>query len=244
MASNWFSLSTTTFNVPIWSVSAEILVYAAFFVIVRTVRPGLLMCGVIVLLAKLVNHGIPSLECMEFFFAGGLVQRLLSRIDAKHYGVAFWCAVCIAAAVIVRERWGFAINGTPLIFLSTSLVAAFALIGNLIKWDMMRLSRLGDLTYASYLVHFPFQLALVLGVDALDIDRAIFLSPSMFLFFLFGTFGISTFVNHYFEHPMQNMIRSHWTTRMLEVSAAQQLGTVQPTVRGSQRELTKTTVTR
>ncbi|MBV8744221.1 MAG: acyltransferase [Xanthobacteraceae bacterium] len=220
MASNWFSVDPTTFNVPIWSVSAEVLVYTVFFLVVFTVRPGIIMCASMVLLVKQVHHGIPWLECMEFFFAGGLVQRILSRIDAKYYPIAFCGAICVAATVIIRGQLGFAIGGTPLLLLSTSVVTAFSLLDTVVRRDTTMLNRLGDLTYASYLIHFPIQLALVLIVDSIGIGRTIFTSPLMLLFFVSVVFFSSALIYHRFELPFQSIIRARWYERFGRASGA------------------------
>jgi peptidoglycan/LPS O-acetylase OafA/YrhL len=188
MASNWFSWTPNTFNVPVWSVSAEILAYVAFFLLVRMVRPGIILCACVVVVTNQYGRGIPWVECAQFFFAGGLLQRVLMRIDPKYQVIPFWGAVCVAAVVLVLERLGFAIGMTPLLFLSTSIVAAFSLLDTIVKWDMRGLSRLGDLTYASYLVHFPLQLAVVIVVDALGIARTTFLSPGTFCYSSRGHF--------------------------------------------------------
>jgi hypothetical protein len=47
----------------------------------------------------------------------------------------------------------------------------------------------GDLTYASYLLHFPIQLVTVLVIDALGLNRDLFLAPSALVAFILGTFG-------------------------------------------------------
>ncbi len=176
------------------------------------------MCASIVLVVKQVHHGIPWLECMEFFFAGGLVQRILSRIDAKYYLITFCGAVAVAITIMLREHWGFAIGGTTLLLLSTSIVTAFSLLDTIVKRDITSLSRLGDLTYASYLIHFPVQLALVLLVDALGIGRTVFTSPLMLLFFLSTVFLLSAPIYQRFERPFQNIIRIRWTERFGKVS--------------------------
>jgi peptidoglycan/LPS O-acetylase OafA/YrhL len=40
LASNWFRSEYYSFNAPIWSVSVEILIYFAFFGVMRTLRPN------------------------------------------------------------------------------------------------------------------------------------------------------------------------------------------------------------
>jgi peptidoglycan/LPS O-acetylase OafA/YrhL len=220
MASNWFSWSRITFNVPIWSVSAEILAYVAFFLVVRWLRPGIALCAGMVVVTKLIGSSIPAIDCMQFFFMGGLVQRALARLDARYQVPVFWGALGVVAVVILRARWGYAISGTPLLLLAAGIVIAFSLLDTIIKRDMTGLSRLGDLTYASYLIHFPLQLVLVIGVDALGFGRAVFLSPIALASFVVGTFLLSTLVYHHFERPAQDMVRRVWLARTGRVATA------------------------
>jgi peptidoglycan/LPS O-acetylase OafA/YrhL len=71
-----------------------------------------------------------------------------------------------------------------------------------------RVSKLGDLTYASYLLHFPIQLAFVLILDRLGVSRDVFFSPLARIVFMGITFGLSWVVFHGFEMPVQKRIRA------------------------------------
>jgi peptidoglycan/LPS O-acetylase OafA/YrhL len=204
-ASNWLGSQPFTFNGSIWSVSVEVLAYAFFFLMVRFFRPGLILCLVVAVVFKTLDHFQPQslFVCIEYFFIGGAVVRLIEKLNRTQSRIAFWlCAVGIVA--IGATRLG---SGTVVIFAFCCLTA-FALLNEAVGSRFERVSKLGDLTYASYLIHFPIQLALVLVVDWLGISRAVFLSPVALIAFIVVTFALSWVVFHGFEMPAQRRIRA------------------------------------
>jgi peptidoglycan/LPS O-acetylase OafA/YrhL len=184
MASNWFAGEGYSFNSPIWSVSIEELVYATFFVVVFTVRPGIIMCMLAVLAARhlarleVFNSVLDPrvLDCAQYFFIGGLVQQALERIPRQRWTivlvlgcVAFACALGSLNYVSRPDRLMPPLLGLVLLIFITS--------GKSIRGSWARLAVvLGNLTYSSYLLHFPLQLCLVLLVDSLGWPRAFFSS--------------------------------------------------------------------
>ena len=75
-------------------------------------------------------------------------------------------------------------------------------------WLNARLGFLGDLTYASYMLHFPLQLATLLLLETLGLDiRRLFPSPWFFLAYIVGVFGLAALVFRGFERPAQEAMR-------------------------------------
>jgi peptidoglycan/LPS O-acetylase OafA/YrhL len=72
-----------------------------------------------------------------------------------------------------------------------------------------RLSFLGDISYSSYMLHFPLQLAVIALVVSLGDDRSIFYSP----WFMASFFGVLVLVSlashHLLERPAQRFFRRH-----------------------------------
>jgi peptidoglycan/LPS O-acetylase OafA/YrhL len=70
------------------------------------------------------------------------------------------------------------------------------------------LDALGNLTYASYMIHFPIQLLVMLLVGILGIGHGFVDSPLFLIAFLLVVFGASHFVYKRVELPLQGEIRS------------------------------------
>ena len=204
-ASNWFGRLPLTFNGSVWSVSVEVLAYAFFFLMVHFFRPGLVLCLVVAVVFKALDHFQPQnlFVCIEYFFVGGAVVRLIEKLNRTQSRIAFW--LCVAGIVAIgATRLG---SGTVIVFAFCCLTA-FALLNEASGLRFERISKLGDLTYASYLIHFPIQLALVLLLDRLGVSRGIFFSPLALIAFMAVTFGLSWVVFHGFEMPAQRRIRT------------------------------------
>ena len=187
-ASNWFGRLPLTFNGSVWSVSVEVLAYAFFFLMVRFFRPGLVLCLVVAVVFKALDHFQPQnlFVCIEYFFVGGAVVRLIEKLNRTQSRIAFW--LCVAGIVAIgATRLG---SGTVIVFAFCCLTA-FALLNEASGLRFEQMSKLGDLTYASYLIHFPIQLPLVLLLDRLGVSRGIFFSRLALSTFIAVTFGLS-----------------------------------------------------
>jgi peptidoglycan/LPS O-acetylase OafA/YrhL len=66
----------------------------------------------------------------------------------------------------------------------------------------------GNCSYAMYLMHFSLQLVFLLIVDAWHIDRNVFHSPYLMLFFFALLIPISAVAYYYFEFPLQEILRT------------------------------------
>ena len=211
-ASNWFAWQPFTFNGPIWSISAEILIYGGFFCVVRALGSNVFAAITVSVLAwfifrssignQLISENV--FECATLFFTGGVACWL-----SKHrYAIALAaCALAIAlgllAAGIVESHFGAAI------FLAPCVVLAFVWLGQSKMGVVMRpFASLGNATYSSYLIHFPIQLAVVITTDALGLSRSLFASPVAFLAYLATVTASALLVYRLFEAPAQNRIRA------------------------------------
>jgi peptidoglycan/LPS O-acetylase OafA/YrhL len=207
-ASNWFTREPVAFNGPIWSVSIEILIYLAFFVIARVFGSRALVAACIAAgFAACFNflHGFINPEvfaCGMYFFAGGLAQRLAVRRAALPIA---GCAAVFAGLALGH----FGLNTAYLVLLAMSSVIVMTRLGETaLRVPCRHLAFLGNATYSSYLLHFPLQLLLVIFVDAIGWQRDIFYSPIAFIGFLTSVVGLSLVVHRYFEMPAQAFIRS------------------------------------
>jgi peptidoglycan/LPS O-acetylase OafA/YrhL len=89
----------------------------------------------------------------------------------------------------------------PLTILSLSLIETWR--GSLGR----RISFIGDISYSSYLLHFPLQLAFAALVAQLGLSKDLYYSPWLMLFF-FSVLIIICFISYnFFEKPIQNWLR-------------------------------------
>jgi peptidoglycan/LPS O-acetylase OafA/YrhL len=209
-ASNWLNELPETFNGPIWSVSTEVLVYAFFLVVVSFLRPSLILCVVVALAAKAASHFHPenAFECAQYFFIGGAVQAVAGSLPHRYKLIAFGvCVLGLCLSIGSHFRFG------SIVGFSFFVVVSFALLDEVISLRRSRVVKVGDLTYASYLLHFPVQLAVVLAIDALGLSRNLFLAPAALAAFILGTFGLAWIVFRAFEMPAQDALRAVWLRR-------------------------------
>lgn len=218
LASHWGFQAGYSFNGPIWSISVEAVAYIVFFLLLRYVGRSVLV-NVAVLMACAVAKWaqVPShiIDCLAFFYAGGLGAIAfrywaLSRFQAKLNYLLLVALVAAPAAVYQR------IPGTepvihlflllwlpPLLYLSASKLAIPARLQSVVE-------AAGNMTYSSYLIHFPIQLALAWYFAA--VDKPIpYHSTKFFLLFMGLTLTAAFFIYRLFELPMQNVIR-RWAT--------------------------------
>jgi peptidoglycan/LPS O-acetylase OafA/YrhL len=70
-----------------------------------------------------------------------------------------------------------------------------------------RLSLIGDISYSSYLLHFPLILTTVLVTAELGIEQELFNSPWFMILFFLVLVLLCLASHRYFEVPMQRYLR-------------------------------------
>jgi peptidoglycan/LPS O-acetylase OafA/YrhL len=215
MASQWSIVQGLTFNGPIWSVSVEVLVYLLFFLMLLVTRSWLL--NVVIVLACLIA---PSLNasgqvtiCLAFFYIGGLAAIARQTVTASRFKAAVeagaWLVVLIVPPLVMsfgRDRFDrfdsqLLLAYTPfLLFCLSREIAAPTVVQRAVQ-------AAGNMTYSSYLVHFPIQLVIVLCFAIAGRPVPIY-DGALFAAYLFATLLLSYFTFRYFEAPAQSLIRS------------------------------------
>ena len=213
-ASNWFPHQVTSFNGPIWSISSEILVYVAFFGIVRVFGPNFLVAFLAWAMSCIIfDKGLADnffnsdiANCAIFFFAGGVTQRLCK------YRYTVWLAGCAGLITLVLLMVHLChVNTQSMLALAISAVVLLSSLDVAgVNSVARRVSFLGNATYSSYLIHFPLQLAIVIVVDRLNLSRSLFFHPIVLVGFLALVIGASLVVYYWFERPMQDWIRNNF----------------------------------
>lgn len=227
MADQWWGMRAISFNAPIWSVSAEIFVYVAFFMLLRSFgKSPWLVIGAI--LAALVCFwfviGSPVLACAGYFFAGGAAaetSRLVGKkgwIDPR-WGAAVLVLALLALGTMLNLRDEQRILPTFLLAIVPPILLIAAQDWRILDRWAKPIQIAGNLTYSTYLLHFPMQLGVAIVVlfagITLPVGEPWFLLAYLTLSLLLGRI---IFVR--FELPAQNLIRRFAFSRNRKVPAA------------------------
>ena len=217
-ASTWGFQTGDSFNAPVWSVSVEVLVYAVFFCITILIKPRfLIVVSVVAVSAVLVASKLPWREfslCLFYFYLGGIVWLVLAKIRQCFQNTnalliiansALLVLLMSAAAILnLKEKSLFIATATPILIILAQLIEDTVIAG---KHSRRFIIALGNLTYSSYLLHFPIQLLCVTVLSQLGIDRQLFYDWRIFLCFICITLLSARLTYVYFEHPAQDFIR-------------------------------------
>ena len=206
--SYWGFESGYSYNAPTWSVSLELGLYAVFFLAAfmgqTTWRKTLAIAGIAILLERL-HLGGRWAEPVAAFFLGGLtyygstqyLKQRTARTDVILYVItlAVWVGFAMTGKFIFR---------TPVFPLTiTTLIVTEMRFSKLFR----PFSWIGDITYSTYLLHFPLQLVFVIAAIELGLDSAVFYKPVTLIVYFAMLIPVSWLTFHYFERPMQTWVR-------------------------------------
>lgn len=231
-ASNWGFESGFSFNGPVWSVSIEILLYFIFFIVAYLRLEGILSCLVVSIIFFSITLFIYSkiFNAISMFFLGGFVFHATFIISTKFQNLKIAIiAVAILSWIITIVNFyaynlsGYILHfgvigkillyGFPLYILFPFTLSALVLV-EIDKGKFLKsISWIGDITYSSYLLHFPIQLVFGLAVSYGVLNSTFYLNPIYLLVFFSILIPLSyvTFIG--FERPMQNIIRNKYRYR-------------------------------
>jgi peptidoglycan/LPS O-acetylase OafA/YrhL len=223
----------SSFNFPTWSITVEIILYVAFFVVCRfdLIRWWQVVIYIAAGEAFCIHHGEFQFLAQGFlgFFIGGLSYRIFMGLHALRLSILFYTSIIIVTAALwilvpldmlragypntidqslaAKMIWRFTENEYVfLLFPFTIITLALweTRLGTLGK----RIAFIGDLSYSTYLIHFPLQIAFTLGAVALGFSSDIFRSPFALALFFVVLIPLSLTSHNFFERPAQTWIRS------------------------------------
>jgi len=210
MASDWLKVTGASFNGPIWSVSVEILVYAAFFLMLRVVPASPLFNLAVILVG--IMSGTLTGKCFVFFYAGGLAAMARQAVAGAPFRPKLEAMAGCAAVAVPVALWLFGIDpgeltGALLLVYTPILLFVCARQFALPRRVEDLLQAAGNMTYSCYLLHFPIQLTIALAFGWLQ--RPIPYHDHLF----WAAFVVSTLVAahltyRWFEAPAQRLIRN------------------------------------
>ena len=207
-----------SYNGPVWSVSAEILSYFIFFIILRRIGKSLLINILIITLCvflrvfKLSNS---ITDCLTFFFLGGSSALLFQSFNSFSYkkiidAVIFALALFFLILVIFLNLQ----KNNHFLYIFQFIYIPIVLYLSAINFNLLEKFRniilvLGNLTYSSYLIHFPIQLliSIICLIFGIKIN---FYNNVFFLIYIFLVLILSYFTYINFERPIKENIRKNF----------------------------------
>lgn len=234
--SNWGWENGLSFNGPIWSVSVEILLYLLFFAFCRLkwtdwrwlVAASLAGLWLMQNASWFVGKGILG------FFMGGLAYKVYDEIQARQKiprtkNLIIWLIACwiifpvnFVMHLAYRAWWhisaphDYNLIGKAIVLLTDCSYDLFLFPATLVLlalWETQRgtlgrrFSFLGDISYASYLLHFPLQLCVMLAAVHWGWPKTLFMNPLSLLGFFLLLIAVSLASHRWFEKPIQNWLR-------------------------------------
>jgi peptidoglycan/LPS O-acetylase OafA/YrhL len=214
-ASHWGFQSGFSFNAPIWSVSVEVLAYTVFFCYLKVVGASLLSSATWLLCSLLFlkfNHGAIT-ECIAFFSLGGCVHEL-GEVVRKRFGALCnaACATVLLLAVLafLFSEENLSASRVQWLLFPTLILFAYALDGINVSASRVGVA-FGHLTYASYLIHIPVQITLLITLDGIIGSRSAVNSPLFLFGFVGSVLALAWFTYTYVERPAQSYFRRSLT---------------------------------
>jgi peptidoglycan/LPS O-acetylase OafA/YrhL len=193
-----------------------VLAYAFFYGVTYAIGADALIVGGCLVGCLVVTHVMGAeavaIRCIFYFYLGGLsclaYQAIAGRLKGARAYLALGPLVAVEAIAVIMFWFTGSINWVLNLGIPIAL-AALAIASGLLPERAARAGdALGNLTYASYLIHFPLQLAVMLVVTVLRIGHGFAYSPVFFFAYLAGVFCLSHFVFTFLEVPVQAAIRS------------------------------------
>jgi peptidoglycan/LPS O-acetylase OafA/YrhL len=207
------NLTCYSFNGPIWSLSVKIFLYAIFFCFALAIPKRWLWEAtffvIIIGVAMLKFDGFHLFgEPVFCFFSGGLAYLLWNRMHVR----AWRRSIVISGAVVLfalSSMYAYFINaGHIMLGVVIYPVLIFILASAQdIRNDLGKNIRvIGDISYSTYLLHFPLQLSIMLLIKMglLQIDFSL---RSTWIGFFALLILVSIPAHYFFERPAQRLIR-------------------------------------
>ena len=212
LAPAWGFEKGWSFNAPIWSVSIEVLLYFSFFAICLTGRWRWLLATAAFGLGLMLYPGSYKIGSgLLCFYIGGITQGLLWQLRRwVSTGNALLCCSCVALVAWLVQLYALDAVNTYLIMCVCFPATLAMLAAAGLYWPglLRGTAWVGDISYASYLLHFPLQIVFALMFDRLGYTREIFYQGWLMLLFFSVLVPLSLACHRWFERPAQRYLRN------------------------------------
>lgn len=213
LASHWGLQDGYSFNAPIWSISVEVLVYLLFFVVLRLLGRTAWVSVVVLLACALAKWHwgaavLPVVEAVAYFYAGGLAAMAYDRCRPGWLAQRALLAVAVAAPAGLWSSNYPHDQAAPWFLLAYLPLLLFLLAREwplLLRWQRP-IEAAGNMTYSSYLIHFPIQLALALLCNWRGVPIP-YHSVAFFALFMTASLLAAYILYRWFELPAQQRVR-------------------------------------
>ncbi len=221
---------------PSWSISVEIALYIIFFVACRLLRPGLIANLGLVALAFVLSPFSVVAEGAEAFFTGGITYFVVVTVLCyRRYLIIFPAAAIIlilivlgplsnmhlityfkaAAHVVAPVGWlgDYVVAGLKWLIPFATLIFVAALVeASLPSLKWRRLSGIGNISFGTYLLHFPLQLLFMSAALWLQAPNDIFTRSWVFVLFFTALLILAFASYRWLEKPAMFGLRSFWAS--------------------------------
>ena len=223
LVQNWWPNMPQSFDGPSWSVSIEVLLYLVFFTACRLgLKAG--WPSLLVALAGAPLMWVDEHICRGVigFFMGGVAFALWQGAAARglaavllRTSAALALAGWLLLIVLVYADSGLIAGGelnSGLLYLFDYLlcpltVLSLALFESVTDRRFTRLAFLGDISYSTYMLHFPLQLSVVLLALRFGLVPSFFMQGWVMAVFLVALILLGACSYRFFERPMQDLLR-------------------------------------
>lgn len=220
LTQNWFS-TKFAFNGPSWSISVEMFLYLVFFTACFLKVNKWWFSLIFIVIGYFLRGTIAdqSGTGLMSFFAGGIVYYIFNwcRVNMRSFWQVICCLALLPGAILLSILWKYSLHKDlpfyffefclfPIIIFSIALFESAVGAGTVGK----KLSFIGDISFSSYLWHFPLQIIFAIVVDKTGMGRDVFYSPKTLGLFYIVLITVSLLSYHYFERPAQVYLRKQW----------------------------------
>ena len=195
-------LEGESFNLPIWSVSIEVLIYLFFFISIIylkkfRIKYSILIYTISLIVEKLILSS-SLVHCLRLFFTGVLVYQINFITKNKMLLIIY---------SIILIFLSFVGNFKIYIFTPGILFLFIALEYFINSKKKEKFNYLGSVTYSTYLLHIPIMLTAILLFYLFKIPETIFLTNQFFLLYIFFVILIGYLSFKFYENPLNKKIR-------------------------------------